>query len=161
MHLFQKNCLLRTVVVGSAVLAALLTPPNIFSETFAQSPRLPGELPDSIPGGGVVSPGSAVVVDAVQLKADSLLAQPVDTVPIISAAVNNSITGGPNGGFKEPEVKVFNPDPQRAVWLSALFRSGLYLARKIIEEQGGTIAAKRKAEKGMIFKVTLPLIIGE
>lgn len=38
---------------------------------------------------------------------------------------------------------------------------GLYLARKIIEEQGGTIAAKRKAEKGMIFKVTLPLIIGE
>ena len=35
---------------------------------------------------------------------------------------------------------------------------GLYLARKIIEEQGGTIAAKRKAEKGMIFKVTLPLI---
>lgn len=121
MHLFQKNCLLRTVVVGSAVLAALLTPPNIFSETFAQSPRLPGELPDSIPVGGVVSPGSVVVVDAVQLKADSLLAQPVDTVPIISAAVNNSITGGPNGGFKEPEVKVFNPDPQRAVWLSALF----------------------------------------
>lgn len=38
---------------------------------------------------------------------------------------------------------------------------GLYLARKIIEERGGTIAAKRKAEKGMIFKVTLPLIIGE
>lgn len=34
---------------------------------------------------------------------------------------------------------------------------GLYLARRIIEEQGGTIAAKRKAEKGMIFKVTLPL----
>ncbi len=27
--------------------------------------------------------------------------------------------------------------------------------------EGGTIAAKRKAEKGMIFKVTLPLIIGE
>lgn len=38
---------------------------------------------------------------------------------------------------------------------------GLYLARRIIEEQGGTIAAKRKAENGMIFKVTLPLIIGE
>lgn len=38
---------------------------------------------------------------------------------------------------------------------------GLYLARRIIEEQGGTITAKRKAENGMIFKVTLPLIIGE
>ncbi len=29
---------------------------------------------------------------------------------------------------------------------------GLYLARKIIEEQGGTIAAKRKAEKGIYLK---------
>lgn len=29
------------------------------------------------------------------------------------------------------------------------------------QAEGGTIAAKRKAEKGMIFKVTLPLIIGE
>lgn len=35
---------------------------------------------------------------------------------------------------------------------------GLYLARKIIEEQGGTIAAKRKDGTGTIFKVTLPFI---
>ena len=38
---------------------------------------------------------------------------------------------------------------------------GLYLARRIIEEQGGTITAKRKAEAGTIFQVTLPAVIGE
>lgn len=34
---------------------------------------------------------------------------------------------------------------------------GLYLARNIIELHGGTIMAKRKPEKGTIFRITLPL----
>jgi signal transduction histidine kinase len=34
---------------------------------------------------------------------------------------------------------------------------GLYLARNIIEQQGGTIIAKRKSQHGTIFKITLPL----
>lgn len=34
---------------------------------------------------------------------------------------------------------------------------GLYLARMILERQGGTISAKRKMEKGTIFKITLPM----
>jgi len=34
---------------------------------------------------------------------------------------------------------------------------GLYLARNIIEQQGGTIVAKRKSGHGTIFKITLPL----
>lgn len=34
---------------------------------------------------------------------------------------------------------------------------GLYLARNIIEQQGGTIIAKRKPEKGTVFKIMLPL----
>lgn len=34
---------------------------------------------------------------------------------------------------------------------------GLYLARMILEQQGGTIVAKRKNSHGTIFKVTLPL----
>lgn len=34
---------------------------------------------------------------------------------------------------------------------------GLYLARSIIEQQGGTIAAKRKNGNGTIFQITLPL----
>lgn len=33
---------------------------------------------------------------------------------------------------------------------------GLYLARNIIEQQGGTIIAKRKPERGTIFKIVLP-----
>lgn len=34
---------------------------------------------------------------------------------------------------------------------------GLYLARSIIEQQGGTIVAKRKQKQGTIFKIMLPL----
>lgn len=34
---------------------------------------------------------------------------------------------------------------------------GLYLARSIIEQQGGTIVAKRKNGSGTIFQITLPL----
>ena len=34
---------------------------------------------------------------------------------------------------------------------------GLYLARSIIEQQGGTIVAKRKNKNGTIFKIILPL----
>lgn len=33
---------------------------------------------------------------------------------------------------------------------------GLYLARNILEQQGGTIFAKRKPDKGTIFKIMLP-----
>lgn len=33
---------------------------------------------------------------------------------------------------------------------------GLYLTRMILERQGGTISAKRKIERGTIFKITLP-----
>ncbi len=34
---------------------------------------------------------------------------------------------------------------------------GLYLTRSILEQQGGTIVAKRKLTNGTIFKITLPL----
>lgn len=34
---------------------------------------------------------------------------------------------------------------------------GLYLARSIIEQQGGTIIARRKPECGTVFKIMLPL----
>jgi signal transduction histidine kinase len=35
---------------------------------------------------------------------------------------------------------------------------GLYLTRRILEEQGGTITAKRKQNNGTIFRITLPII---
>ena len=34
---------------------------------------------------------------------------------------------------------------------------GLYLTRRVIEQQGGIIVARRKQEKGTIFKISLPL----
>lgn len=34
---------------------------------------------------------------------------------------------------------------------------GLYLARSILEQQGGSIVAKRKNESGTIFQIMLPL----
>ena len=34
---------------------------------------------------------------------------------------------------------------------------GLYLSRKIIEEQGGTITAKRRPVQGTKFQITLPM----
>lgn len=34
---------------------------------------------------------------------------------------------------------------------------GLYLARMILERQGGTISARRKTENGTIFQITLPI----
>lgn len=33
---------------------------------------------------------------------------------------------------------------------------GLYLTRKILEQQGGTISAKRRSGRGTVFKITLP-----
>lgn len=37
---------------------------------------------------------------------------------------------------------------------------GLYLARMILERQGGTISARRKAKNGTIFQITLPIAKG-
>lgn len=34
---------------------------------------------------------------------------------------------------------------------------GLYLSRTILEQQGGTIMAKRKPDKGTVFQITLPI----
>ena len=35
---------------------------------------------------------------------------------------------------------------------------GLYLTRSIIEQQGGTILAKRRSDKGTVFKIMFPLV---
>lgn len=36
---------------------------------------------------------------------------------------------------------------------------GLYLARLILERQGGTISAKQKSGEGTIFRITLPAVL--
>ena len=90
---------------------------NIFSAsaaTLPDDPTDPVELPDSIPYGKVIDePGAAVVDEILSTRGDSVSVAPVDTVPILppSKAVVEASKG----------KRVFNPDPTRAVWLSALF----------------------------------------
>lgn len=89
---------------------------NIFSASAAstgQDPDDPTELPDSIPYGPIITrPDAAVATDLLTTRGDSVTLSPVDTVPIIPAS--RALVEASKGR------KVFNPDPTRAVWLSAL-----------------------------------------
>lgn len=102
---------------------ALFTPFNIFSESLAHSivgadnPDVATNiLPDSIPLSGPVKLPAEVVEDAMTVKGDSVSLTPVDTVAIVNAADLGKFVED-----DEPPMKMFNPDPTRAVWLSALF----------------------------------------
>ncbi len=91
---------------------------NIFSQTPGMRPSRPtpratspvAELPDSIPLGpdGVDTPAFVVEDSISAASCRTLSIVPVDTVAII------------NGPGQEPRFR-FNPDPTRAVWMSALF----------------------------------------
>lgn len=110
-----------------AVLMVLASPFNIFSETPSSTPShrpvkpvrpsarpvAASQLPDSIPLGMAEGEDAvAVVVDSIYAVTDSLVAVPADTVAIVRTL--NADKDG-RTGF------TFNPDPTRAVWMSALF----------------------------------------
>lgn len=93
----------RRAAILVAVLVALWTafcPINIFSATFSTVHT----LPDSIPLGAASydDAPSVVVVDSIDLHDAAMPVWNVDTVAVAPA-------------------RMFNPDPTRAVWLSALF----------------------------------------
>jgi len=73
----------------------------------------PPQLPDSIPLSLAEGEDAmAVVVDSIYAGTDSLVAVPVDTIGIAKTVYVD----------KRDEPKfTFNPDPTRAVWMSALF----------------------------------------
>lgn len=95
-----------------------------------------GTLPDSIPVGSPVGARAAVVEDRFEISGDSITFTPVDTLGIMTAgeamradtesraARNDSImrllSEIPEDEWV-PRAVEFNPDPTRAVWLSALF----------------------------------------
>ena len=103
-------------LLGVAVVA-LVCSFNIFSQTPGARPNRPvhratspvAELPDSIPLGpsGVQLPAMVVEDSISALPGDSLAIVPVDSVMILDPA-------------REMKFR-FNPDPTRAVWMSALF----------------------------------------
>lgn len=107
----------------------LLSSFNIFSATprkpvrhqHHQPKNVPANLPDSIPLSQKLPVGSEVVEDEIKLSGDSLQITPVDTVAVVNAPGLNAISDSTSAKADVRVVKMFNPDPVRAVWLSALF----------------------------------------
>lgn len=107
----------------------LLSSFNIFSATPRKPVRhqrhqpknVPANLPDSIPLSQKLPVGSEVVEDEIKLSGDSLQITPVDTVAVVNAPGLNAISDSTSAKADVRVVKMFNPDPVRAVWLSALF----------------------------------------
>ena len=69
-------------------------------------------LPDSIPVGEPVTHTAVVVDDRISLSSDTIKVMPVDTVAVRAFSDYDV--------WEERNVE-FNPDPTRAVWMSALF----------------------------------------
>lgn len=104
--------------------------------TTAVNDSIQSILPDSIAVSGPISDRSAVVVDSFALVGDSVIITPVDTISVLTAGEayaadsiqrrhrNESIMKKLSNIPEEewvPRAVEFNPDPTRAVWLSALF----------------------------------------
>lgn len=116
-----------------AVVMAVASPFNVFCET-PQTPVkpvkpvkpnkrvLPKNLPDSINLNDRVGLPAEVVADSLNAAGESPVITPVDSFPVYNSL---SMYDLPDSLAPEradmSKVKVFNPDPVRAVWLSALF----------------------------------------
>lgn len=99
-------------VVAAILLLALVCPFNIFSvnpnkpvKPVRRTTSPVAEWPDTIGLSAPVGQGAEVVGSDIWMAGDTLRSMPVDTLNIVMP----------------DEVKIFNPDPTRAVWLSALF----------------------------------------
>ena len=114
-----------TRVIGMMIIV-LMCPFNIFSENPQKPIRPvrrtppPTELPDSIPMSESVKLPAEVEVDSLEVTPrGNVEINPIDSFTIVNgptmAQIPDSL-GGDQGA-----VRVFNPDPVRAVWMSALF----------------------------------------
>lgn len=113
----------RLLAVVCLTAVALVCSFNIFSETPRQpnrpvkpshrttSPVTSPELPDSIPFDASTEHPEYVIVDSISAAADSLAMTPLELVKVVPDA--KATPAAP--------VYTFNPDPTRAVWMSALF----------------------------------------
>lgn len=104
------NKLLRSLLTALVVVVACGF--NIFSASAAPLPQDPAELPDSIPYGPMIMEPAVVTGDSIIVDGNRVDIIGEDTIPIL-----------PPAGTVAPvaQMKSFNPDPTRAVWLSALF----------------------------------------
>ncbi len=77
-------------------------------------------LPDTIPLGQSLTSPSEVIEKQLTVKSDSVAITPVDTVDVI-APLDLRLPGETSHNeTKEQVIYTFNPNPTRAVWLSAL-----------------------------------------
>ncbi|MDE6490831.1 MAG: hypothetical protein K2L49_06705 [Muribaculaceae bacterium] len=104
----------------SAIVIALLFPHDLLAiSQLSDSIPVPATIPLSEP----LHQPSAIVEDEITVDGDSVSFTPVDTIPVKIAdtiiAFGDTI---PVATQDETEIqREFNPDPTRAVWLSALF----------------------------------------
>lgn len=101
--------------------ALLLFPFNLFSNSFAlASDDDETPLPQDIPVGETPLPaGAEIVGERIDTAGDRIKFVPTDTVPVISAAMADSINEITDEWV--PREIEFNPEPTKAVWLAALF----------------------------------------
>lgn len=111
--------------VAVALVIAAACPFNVFCES-PQKPikpirrTPPKELPDTINLNSPVKLPAEVVVDSIDASGRDARVTPVDSFPIFNAE-NMSYPDSLRRKGVNANVKVFNPDPIRAVWFSALF----------------------------------------
>lgn len=106
----------------SFLAALLLFPFNLFSNSFALASDDDDDtpLPQDIPVGETPLPeGTEIVGERIESAGDRIKFVPADTVPVISAAMADSIKEITDEWV--PREIEFNPEPTKAVWLAALF----------------------------------------
>lgn len=115
----NQSIFLTSSFIGT-ILLVLICPVNIFS-TNPNKPVRPvrrttspvAEWPDSIAFRGNSQRGGEIVGEEIWIADDSIKTMPVDTLAIVAGSRRETI------GMDS--IYSFNPNPTRAVWLSALF----------------------------------------
>ena len=114
-----------TRVIGMMIIV-LMCPFNIFSENPQKPIRPvrrtppPTELPDSIQMSESVKLPAEVEVDSLEVTPrGNVEINPIDSFTIVNGPTMAQIPDSLGGN--QGAVRVFNPDPVRAVWMSALF----------------------------------------
>lgn len=111
----------------SVLIFALLFPFNVFSD----SRHLPVKRPiqsarqgnrDSVPTGNLLKPFTSTKADSTLSDTGNIaVSTDTTTIPDRTVPVSNTDTIPDNNDLLQERVFEFNPDPTRAVWLSALF----------------------------------------
>ncbi|MDE7154364.1 MAG: hypothetical protein K2O00_08000 [Muribaculaceae bacterium] len=116
-----------TFLLAGLLILVLATPFNVFSNTQHNLPDSIAAntmLPDSIVMGAPVTGPVEVVEKEIRMVGDSTVVTPVDSVDVVNGPVSLAEELLPGSKWDQEWVvrkTDYNPDPTRAVWMSALF----------------------------------------